>query len=356
MQSTRAILRSWLQAGGRRLRERLRPARGALSGGWRASCVASFRASFLASFLALGLTLASLPPAKAMTGIFWQPQLRDRQIADADWTRIFVAARGLGFDTLVLQWTRHGPAFAEGDERAWLEARVHQARETGLRLLIGLAADPDYFSRIEQADEALDGYLRRLAVDDAALARSWVDTLGAEAIGGWYLPGEIDDLHWRSSQRAGRLEAWLADSVTRLGEVLDRPVYVSAFFTGKMHPARYASLLGSLQRTGVRLWVQDGRGTGVLTEAEIRLYLTRLLDCEAFPVDAVIHELFVQKPTKDGSFVAHGIGPAKTAELLNALPPCRGRRIFFSLRYLPGIDALMGTPIATPAEVSTPAN
>lgn len=301
--------------------------------------------------VALVLAIAGLSPARAMTGLFFQPQLRDQQLVDADWNEVFSQVRRYGFDTLILQWTRHGTAFADGAERDWLVARVHQARDHGLRIVIGLAADPDFFSRSQQSGDALEAYLRRLAVNDAALARRWVATLPAESIAGWYLPAEIDDLNWRETRRARQLTDYLRDAVARLDEVLERRVYISAFFTGKMQPDRYAALLGAVRRTGVRLWVQDGRGTGVLTETETRLYLDQFLDCARTPIDALVHELFIQQATADGSFVARSAGLEHTLQLLDADAPCRGRRIFFSMRYLPGIDRLMGT--SAPAGATT---
>jgi len=314
------------------------------------------RRLFIGAMLVLALGLQV--PAQAMTGLFFQPQLRDQKIPDADWQEIFGQVRRYGFDTLILQWTRYGAAFADGAERAWLEARIQQARDNDLRIIIGLAADPDFFSRSLQSGDALDAYLRRLAVNDAALARRWVASLPADAIAGWYLPAEIDDLNWRDAGRAQRLTAYLRDSVARLDEVLERRVYISAFFTGKMQPDRYAALLGALRRAGVRLWVQDGRGTGVLTDAEAALYLAPLLDCRQTPIDAVIHEIYVREPAANGDlggdFVARGLDPARVAALLDAEPPCRGRRFFFSLRYLPGIDRLMGTPGATPPGARSP--
>lgn len=293
--------------------------------------------------LAVAWAVVAPMPAFALTGLFFQPQLRDQKLAEADWNEIFSQVRRYGFDTLILQWTRFGPAFAEGAERDWLDARIEQARSYGLRIIIGLAADPDFFSRSQQTGDALDAYLRRLAVNDAALARRWVATLPADAIAGWYLPAEIDDLNWREAGRARQLAAYLGDAVARLNEVLERQVYITSFFTGKMLPDRYTELLASLRRSGVRLWVQDGRGTGVLSEAEARLYLDQFLDCARSPVDAVVHELFSQQTTADGSFQARGVGLERTLQLLNADAPCRGRRIFFSMRYLPGIDRLMGT-------------
>ena len=291
---------------------------------------------------ALLITLSGLTPAWAVTALLYQPLLADRRVAESDWPQIFDDVRRFGFDTLVLQWTRYGSAFADGAERLWLESRVQQARNAGLRIIIGLAADPSFFDRLNQSREALEVYLRRLTIDDVALAERWARTLPPDAIAGWYLPAEIDDQNWRDPQRAQLLADHLSASVVRLEAVLARPIYISSFFTGKMHPQRYLELLASLRSTGVRLWVQDGRGTGVLFEAERHLYLKPLLDCPVTPIDSLIHELFVQDRSSP-TFSATGIGQAQTKQLLDAQPPCRGRRIFFELRYLPGIDQRMGT-------------
>jgi hypothetical protein len=290
---------------------------------------------------ALLIVFSASSPAWAMTALFYQPQLRDLRVAESDWPKIFDDVRTFGFDTLVLQWTRHGRSFADGAERQWLESRVQQARAAGLRIIVGLAADPSFFDRVAQSREALGVYLRRLTIDDVALAERWAKTLPPEVIAGWYLPAEIDDQHWRDSGRAQTLSAHLSASVVGLEAILARPVYTSSFFTGKMHPQRYFELIASLRKTGVRLWVQDGRGTGVLLEDERQLYLKPLLDCANTPIDALIYELFVQERSSK-TFAATGIGAARTKQLLDAASPCRGRRVFFELRYLPGIDQRMG--------------
>ncbi len=312
------------------------------------------RLTLPALLLAQTVYWTALAPACAMTGLIYQPLIRDREVAEAEWPGIFAEVRRYGFDTLILQWTRYGQAFAEADERQWLMQRIQQARAAGLRIIFGLAADPGWFQRIMQSGPALDDYLRQLARDDAAQARRLLASLPADAIGGWYLPAELDDLHWREEGRRAQLLNWLTDAVAQLDAVAERPIYISTFFTGKMHPLRYLEMLTEVRLTGARPWVQDGRGTGVLTEAETRLYLAPLLNCQRTPVDAIVHELFVQQPSASGEFIAHSIGLPGTTALLASDAPCRGRRIFFSLRYLPGLDRVMRTPGAQSSGVTPP--
>ena len=49
-----------------------------------------------------------------------------------------------GFDTLVLQWTRYGDAFTQPEQRALLFKRAAAAQQAGLKLIVGLNADPEF--------------------------------------------------------------------------------------------------------------------------------------------------------------------------------------------------------------------
>lgn len=62
-------------------------------------------------FVLLTMLLVS-PFSFAMKGIIWQPQNRDSQVTDTQWQGLMSQLRLQGFDTLVLQWTRYGDAFA----------------------------------------------------------------------------------------------------------------------------------------------------------------------------------------------------------------------------------------------------
>lgn len=275
--------------------------------------------------------LALSPAAQALTAVFYQPQLRDRAVAEAEWPALFAGVRASGADTLVVQWTRHGEAFAAGDERAWLGRRLREARAAGLALVLGLHADPEAFAQLAQGDAALPAYFRRQLRANARLAQDWRNELGSDAIAGWYLPLEVDDRRWRAPAAREHLWRYLADESNVLGRE-GLPVYVSSFFAGYMAPAAYAELVADLQRTGVRLWVQDGAGTGVLTPAMRARYLAAVGDCAAAPAAGVVFELFRQT-APDATFAAEGAADASVRLAQRA--PCGGDTLFFSLRYLP---------------------
>jgi hypothetical protein len=294
-----------------------------------------------------GLLLACLTlPGRAepLTAIFYQPQSRDRAVAAEQWPGIFATARAQGFDTLVVQWSRFGEAFAATSDAAgrdWLAARLREARSARLKLVLGLVADEDSFSRLQQPAAALDDYFRALSQRDRQQAQSWLEALGEQNIDGWYLPLEIDDRRWREEDARARLAAYLRREVGQLAGFGERPVYVSSFFAGNMAPARYAAMLAELGgRSGIRVWVQDGAGTGKLNAVERQLYLDAASQCPAPAVHGVIHELFRQTGA-DASFRAESLSGPAAVDAVSQRAPCAGDSVFFSLRYLPALNGIL---------------
>lgn len=288
------------------------------------------------------VALLSLPGlAQAMTAIFYQPQLRDRSVADTTWPRIFATARQTGFDTLVVQWTRRGSAFTAPDEQAWLTARLSDARAAGLKLVIGLSSDPDFFIKQQQPSRLLDDYFRSMTRTDVALAQYWIKQLGPEAISGWYLGAEIDDMRWREAGARPHLQSWLSHTRQLLQPLGDKPVYISSFFAGNMAPIQYASMLDQLsQGSGMHIWVQDGAGTAKLNAAERGLYLDTVTRCQQPAAQGVVYELFIQTGT-DTAFSAERRTEQEAQRLLQQRTACGGDSVFFSLRYLPALGSML---------------
>lgn len=293
--------------------------------------------------LLLLLALGLLPlRATALTGVFYQPQLRDRAVDEAAWRRLLQAVRAGGVDTLVLQWSRYGDAFADPDGRAWLASRLRAARAAGLQVVIGLAFDPAFFQRQERPDAELGDYLRRLREDDADLARAWQAQLPAEDIAGWYLPMEVDDRRWRGPEARAALLRYLAGVHEQLGGG-GKPVYVTSFFTGNTAPERYQEFLQALGGSGVRLWVQDGAGTAKLGEPERRLYLQKAAGCRSGRAAGIVVEMFRQTGS-DQAFAAVPLPAPEAARRLARRAPCGRDTLFFSLRYLPAAAGVL--PVA----------
>ncbi|SHM46333.1 protein of unknown function [Rhodanobacter sp. OK091] len=282
-----------------------------------------------------GLTLLlSTLLVDATTAVFYQPQLRDREVAQAQWPSMFAQVHARGFDTLVVQWTRYGDAFGDQAGHAWLLQRVREAHAAGLRIVLGLDSDPAFFQRQEASTMELDDYLRMLSRRNAEAARQWAGELGSEAIAGWYLPIEIDDRRWRDPAARGRLQAYLAAERRQLDGIAQRPIYVTSFFAGNMTPSRYAELLADIQRSGVRAWVQDGAGTGRLGKGERELYLGAVSQCTGVHAHGIVYEIFRQTGG-DTAFTASALPVVEATAALAQRAPCGGDSVFFELRYLP---------------------
>lgn len=299
--------------------------------------------------LLLGGVLLLAPSAQAMNAVIYQPQNRDMQVSSAQWQTLMQQLKTLGIDTLVLQWTRYGDAFASDAEQQWLQRQARIAHAAGLQIIVGLYADPDFFSRQMQPDAALGNYLNRLRSEDRAQAQRWLSTADSVPVSGWYISAEVDDLNWRTPQRQALALNWLQRERQELQHLSSQPVYVSSFFAGNMSPQGYGTLIRQLSQSGVQFWIQDGRGVGKLSAAERALYLQSSVGCQAAtasvmsaitpPAAGVVYEIFRQQPGK--AFHAEPAYRSNDA-VLRSLSPCQGKdRLLFSLRYLPAANGVL---------------
>lgn len=276
----------------------------------------------------------------AATAIIYQPQLRDSAVAQARWPALFMQVHAQGFDTLVVQWTQYGDAFRDPIKHAWLLQRVREAHAAGLRIVLGLYSDPAFFQRQEASPDALGDYLASLSRRDSQVARRWADELEPNTIAGWYLPIEIDDARWRDEKARQQLQNYLVSERNQLDRIAQRPIYVTSFFAGNMVPSRYAELLADIQRSGIRVWVQDGAGTRHLDKGERELYLQATSHCSASHVQGFVYEIFHQTEV-DKAFTATALPPAEANAALAQRAPCGGDSVFFALRYLPEMATVL---------------
>lgn len=273
------------------------------------------------------------PVANATNAVMYQPQLRDTTVTDTQWQSVLSKLKGQGIDTLVLQWSRYDNAFRDGESRAWLEHKAQLTASDGIKLVIGLAADGQFFERQKQPLPALENYLNHLRADDVAVAKRWVDVLGEKSITGWYISSELDDLRWRDPQMQQAALSWLSKTRLSLAAVADKPVAVSSFFAGNMAPDSYRKWVTTLSHSGVKVWMQDGAGTQMLTDAERALYL------EAPSAGKVI-ELFRQD--KQAKVFKATPAPASYQQKWLSTPVPHGQdRIYFSLRYMDAANGVL---------------
>ena len=286
-------------------------------------------------FLAiLFCALSSIASASDIRGIFFQARESDLAIPVENWPSIFALAKKKGFNTLVVQWTGFGDTFSSPKSQAWLKDRMLEASNAELKLIVGLAGDPEVFTRLKQPPSIVGSYFRKMNEANLLLAQHWIEVLPKGAISAWYLPLEIDDRQWRELPARAELIQYLDRQVMDLDVLTPLPVYISSFFTGNMTPERYAAMLESIEsQSKVHFWIQNGGGTAKLMPLERDLYIGATTNCTSYTVSGLIFELFKQTQV-DSNFAAKSLSPPEMSKALDQKSPCQGDNVFFALNYL----------------------
>lgn len=242
------------------------------------------------SFISL-LSFQSVHASKCgsiqVPGIIYQPWLDDIEKPDDKWNLIFQNMQSSGIKTILIQWTAYGDVdFIEQHERALgkqptlIQKLLGFAEQYDMKIIFGLWSDPNWFQILDDDDQAFELYLRKLRATSLAQAEKLLTIISnRQLIAGWYLPEEIDDKNWRSVSRKNLLKQHLSLMVKELSKLAipTPPVMISTFFTGKMLPEDYATMIeGQAESSGVTFLVQDGTGINRLTDYQTALYLNRL--------------------------------------------------------------------------------
>ncbi|WP_409284532.1 DUF4434 family protein [Pseudomonas protegens] len=279
----------------------------------------------LITLLWLGLNFGT----QAEERLFYQPLNSDAALSHEQWREIWQASARHGVRTLIVQWSAYGDSNF-GNAHGWLADSLRQAREQGLQLVVGLYMDPAYYQRIEQLDSSgLETYWQAQLAHSLdrqhKLRNDW-----KLPVSGWYLPMELDDLHFQAADRRAALLRQLKDFARQL----DAPLHLSAFSTGHLAPRVNGAWLGELAGAGLQVWWQDGAGTGRLTP------LVRDAYAGALPCDVgLVREAFRQTSAEGQPFRAEAAAP-------DARPSGCHATAVFSLRYRPwGKPLLDHSPI-----------
>ncbi|MGC4048549.1 MAG: DUF4434 domain-containing protein [Paludibaculum sp.] len=174
---------------------------------------------------------------------------------EARWRALFGYLAELRVREVVIQWSRY-----DGIDYSGLTGRVlEEAGRLGLGVWMGLAHESSWWRALEEG--ASDALLRRMAEGHLALAGELRTVVrGQRAFRGWYLPEEIDDVHWQGAG-ASRLRAHVKGLRRRL-----RPLAMSGFSNGRMAPAELGQFWRQVAGGGLdRVLFQDGIGAGKLT-------------------------------------------------------------------------------------------
>ena len=232
-------------------------------------------------------------PVVADQRVIYQPQSRDAVLGVGQWRQLWQDTVRNGGKTLIVQWTRYGDERFGGAE-GWLAASLKEAHAQGLELVVGLYLDSAYYTRIRELDAGgLAAYWKSQLGDSLAQQRE-VRRWGLP-VAGWYLPMELDDLHFQTAERRDALFVQLQE----FNRKLDAPLHLSAFSTGKLAPGVQAAWFAGLAGLNLKLWWQDGNGTGRLP-ALVRDSYAKALPCQV----GIIREAFRQVSAEGQPFRA----------------------------------------------------
>lgn len=250
--------------------------------------------------------------------IFYQPLTVDAGLSQTQWRQIWQDTARQGVHTVIVQWTAYGNSDF-GGANGWLADSLKQAQAQGLKLVLGLYMDPAYYQRIDELDSAgLTTYwqaqLGQSLAQQQKLRNDW-----KLQVSGWYLPMELDDLHFLAADRRQTLQRQLKD----LAGQLNAPLHVSAFSAGKLAPQVNGRWLAELADQGIQVWWQDGAGTDRLP-AFVRSGYANALPCSV----GIVQEAFRQVSSSGNPF------RAEPATVSAAVPACHPSAVF-SLRYRP---------------------
>ncbi|MET7402084.1 DUF4434 domain-containing protein [Dactylosporangium sp. NPDC005572] len=250
-----------------------------------------------AAIATVALTVLAVPqPAHAATcttnprisGSFIQPDLvagwTNTQLA-TEYTKLLDAC----VNTQILQWTADSKAHTATYDTGltgytWSTATdipdrvLSRAESAGVNVFVGLQVSADWWVNYADSTTWLDA--------EADLAKDLADELwdnyGAyDSFAGWYLPFEVENLHFQTATQQSNLAAFYADVIGHLHTLSPgKPVAVSPFFN--------ANLAGTLNATGWQsMWtsilatapidiiaLQDGVGAGHATSAQLPAWFT----------------------------------------------------------------------------------
>ncbi|MBS0451535.1 MAG: DUF4434 domain-containing protein [Proteobacteria bacterium] len=244
-----------------------------------------FTASLLLPWFAAAAPAGAQPQCAvpSQRGIIWQPWARHGELDKAGWRALGRELVAQNYTHVLLQWSSYGnyEFWPRQQQAGWLASGLEAWRGSGLKLVVGLHMAEDYYSALQQSDASLRAHLLATGQRSLAQARQIVQHPPPLEVQGWYLPQEIDDLNWRTPARRRMLRTFLAamtDGIVSMAPGMDEaPVYASAFFSGASTPQEFAGLLLTMYRaTGVIWLVQDGLGTGRMSEELTAAYLREI--------------------------------------------------------------------------------
>jgi hypothetical protein len=221
-----------------------------------------------------------------LQGTFVQLTAAHREWPQEKWQQLFQYFRQLKLSRLIIQWSVYDDlAFfptKDGSQVSQppLETILSQADEAHLEVLVGLVHDPGFWEKINREPKLVEVYLRRLRLRGQEAAQALLPMVQAHSsFRGWYLPEEVDDVHWQNPEAQRVLSEHLRDLGLFLRKLTpDARLAISGFANARMDPQTLGNLWKDLLAAAPidMILFQDGVGAGKLSLEDLPPYLTSL--------------------------------------------------------------------------------
>lgn len=259
-----------------------------------------------------------------MKGVFYQPLNRDAGINEQQWQSLLhQAVTNEDFFEVVVQWNQYGEE-KFGGTTGWLAERLSIFDKVGLKLWLGLYSDPLYFERVHRDETTQQQYLTHyfeLLLENYNIWRNWLIE-HKQSVKGVYVPAELSDYDFDTQQKRDTLKQHLRG----VKEVIKEPMMISVYLSGNSSPESIRHWLKDISDLDIKVMVQDGRGTQLLSDATWQKYQAEL-PCSI----AVIKEVFTMDKQTPPAF--ERMPSKEVASLFNQDHGCHDWYAF-SLRYL----------------------
>jgi hypothetical protein len=196
--------------------------------------------------------------------LIYQPQARD--FKNPHLKEKFEILSDTGFTHIVLQWSIYGEYDFLKKHTDWFDKLFFLADQYHIKIIMGLYADPNYFSHIQKKKYDIEAYLKRLLIANKKTIDEILDKYEKkQAFFGWYIYDELNDVVWQKEKRRKALMNYLQTLNDYLvKKTPSKQVFISAYDTDTMDPKAYTSLLDNVVPKRWNILIQTAVGAGLI--------------------------------------------------------------------------------------------
>jgi hypothetical protein len=224
-----------------------------------------------------------------LDGGFFQPELVVNW-KDSDFSAEYAAMKDVAMNHVIWQWTVDSnkrvayyptnlPGFSRASSQDLVGLSLQEAEKKGLKVWLGLNWNDDWDKHYANSEKWL--------ANEVDLNKNIVKELWRqysknypEVIAGFYLPLEVDNLHFQGDEKQKRMAMAYKALAEEVHNTTGKPVMIAPYFNQSLGQdvAEYASMWGSILKVAPIdvIALQDGIGCGHASVATIGEWLAAL--------------------------------------------------------------------------------